>query len=305
MGGTLPSKVGGGDIVWPLAKVRGFVKVVMKTKQFNSVKPYGYFLVRKSDRMKYVGIRYANVKLNLTPSEDFGKVYFTSGRLKRQFKKDPNAFEYRVCRTFESLEEMWEWEKRIVLRVYRRKDWANQGWGTNFGENPDIGNLISQGKRAVGSDGKTSIERGADALREWLYTTEDGKADLESRSTRMRETWATKSEEEIAAWKSRRKENMDFKAASAKAAITRQTIGEDGITIAQRAARKATAKMQAEGTMSKIGKDRNLALNRKVGEMTDQEFEKFCEGKASCFVKGMTTRRNNYRKNQERVNELS
>ena len=280
--------------------------MVMKTKQFDSVKPYGYFLVRKSDKLKYVGIRYANVKLNLTPSEDFGKVYFTSGRLKKEFKRNPGAFEYRVCRTFESLEEMWEWEKRVVLRVYRRKDWANQGWCTNYGDNPEIGKLISQGKRAVGSDGKTSIERGADALREWLYTTEDGKKDLESRSTRMREVWATKSEEDITAWKAKRKEKMDFSAAAQKARITTTTIvGEDGLTIAQRTARKSTSTMLKNGTMSKIGKDRNVALNRKVGEMTDQEFEKFCDGKASCFVKGMTTRRNNYRKNQESINELS
>lgn len=54
----------------------------MKHKYFNEVYPYGYFLMRKSDGMKYVGIRYKNVKLNLTPLQDFGKVYFTSGRQK-------------------------------------------------------------------------------------------------------------------------------------------------------------------------------------------------------------------------------
>lgn len=59
----------------------------MKYKNFDSVQPYGYFLVRKSDGLKYIGVRYANVKLNLTPSEDFARVYFTSGKLKKISKE--------------------------------------------------------------------------------------------------------------------------------------------------------------------------------------------------------------------------
>ena len=62
----------------------------MKHKEFNEVKPYTYFLQRKSDGVKYVGARYANVKLNLTPNQDFGKVYFTSGKLRKDFKNNPD-----------------------------------------------------------------------------------------------------------------------------------------------------------------------------------------------------------------------
>lgn len=72
----------------------------MKHKNFDSVYPYGYLLIRKSDNTKYVGIRYANVKKNLTPNQDFGKVYFTSGRLRKQFKKNPENFEFRIAYTF-------------------------------------------------------------------------------------------------------------------------------------------------------------------------------------------------------------
>ena len=80
----------------------------MIERNFDSVQAYGYFLTRKSDNKKYVGIRYANVKLNLTPNQDFGKVYFTSGRLRKEFKKNPENFCFRIVRTFKTLEAMWD-----------------------------------------------------------------------------------------------------------------------------------------------------------------------------------------------------
>lgn len=277
----------------------------MKAKLFNSVKAYGYFLVRKSDGLKYVGIRYANVKLNLTPSEDFGKVYFTSGKLKREFKSNPDSFEFRLCYTFDTLEEMWEWERRVTMRVYKKPDWANQGWASNYGDNPGIGRLISEGKNKVKRSGKTSIEEGADSLKEWIYNTPQGEAYRQDLSDRMTYLWKTKPTEEIEAWKQKRKDNMDFKAAAAKASIALSKVGEDGLTGRQRNSRAAVETMRTSGQLSKQGKDRNIALNRKVGEMTDEEFDKFCEGKALCFQKGMLTRRLTYIKNRESNNELS
>lgn len=73
----------------------------------------------------------------------------------------------------------------------------------------------------------------------------------------------------------------------------------------QRNSRASVETRRASGQLSKQGKDRNIALNRKVGEMTDEEFDKFCEGKALCFQKGMLTRRLTYIKNRESNNELS
>ena len=277
----------------------------MKAKLFNSVKAYGYYLVRKSDQLKYVGVRYANVKLNLTPSEDFGKVYFTSGKLKKEFKKNPESFEFRLCYTFDTLEEMWEWEKRVTMRVYKKPDWANQGWASNYGDNPIIGTLISEGKNKIKRSGKTSIEEGAETLREWIYGTPDGEQYRKELGKRMSMIWKTKSEEEIEAWKQKRKESMDFQAASTKATVTLSKVGEDGLTGFQRNARAAAKTMLESGVSSKIGKDRNIALNRKVSEMTEEEFDKFCEGKALCFQKGMLTRRLKYIKSQESNNDLS
>lgn len=277
----------------------------MVKAKLNVVKPYGYFVVRKSDNMKYVGIRYANVKLNLTPYEDFGKVYFTSGRLKKEFKKNPSNFYFKICRVFDSMDDMWEWEKRVVLRVYRKDDWANNGWSTNFGENPRIGSLISEGKNREDAYGETSVHRGARTLREWLFNTEEGRDDLAERSERMRRAWAEKTPEERAAWAKKRVDKMDFKAAAAKTKEKLLEVGEDGLTGFQRNARKASKKMLENGTLSKIGKDRNKTLDKKVGEMTEQEFQQFCEGKALCFQKGMMSRRLRYLNNRDSNSELS
>lgn len=226
----------------------------MKHKLFDSIKPYGYFLVRKSDNMKYVGIRYANVKYNLTPSEDFGKVYFTSGRLEKEFKKNPENFWFRFSYTFDTLEELFEWERGVALRVYKRPDWANQGWGQNYGDNPIIGQLISEGKSKVGPDGKTSIERGAEKLKDWIWNTEEGeswRSDISERVIAMRSEWPAEKLEEI---QNKRKQNMDFKAAALKASQVRKQVGEDGLTSYERASLKAHETKLKNNTYEQQGK---------------------------------------------------
>ena len=49
----------------------------MKSKKFNEVKPYTYWIQRLSTGIKYVGLRFKNIKHNRTPIEDFGKYYYT------------------------------------------------------------------------------------------------------------------------------------------------------------------------------------------------------------------------------------
>lgn len=44
----------------------------MKHKRFDETHPYTYFIRRKSDGMKYHGVRVYNVKLGLSPHKDFG-----------------------------------------------------------------------------------------------------------------------------------------------------------------------------------------------------------------------------------------
>jgi len=265
----------------------------MKHKNFDSVYPYAYFIVRKSDGMKYVGVRYANVNKNLTPSEDFGKTYFTSGTFKKEFKKNPNLFIFRIAYTFDSIEEMWEWEKRITLRVYTKPDWANQGWASNYGDNPEIGRLISDGKAKI-KNGKNSIERGAEKLKAWIWNTDEGSAWRKAISDRQKDAWCSRSKEEIDLIQTKRKEKMDFKLAAKKAHRTLSLVGEDGLTGHQRNGLKALETARSNGSLSRVGSERNAKFNRKLGEMSEEEFQSYCEGRKSCLVNSWITRRANY-----------
>lgn len=188
----------------------------MKHKNFDSVYPYGYLLTRISDNTKYVGIRYANVKKNLTPNQDFGKVYFTSGKLRKEFKKNPENFKFTLKHTFDNIDDAFEWERKVTLRVYKRKDWANQGWASNYKDNPEIGKLISEGKYKVGSDGLTSIARGAETLKDWIWNTEDGESWRNNFSEIHKRRWAEMSEEDKSKIMAKRAASMDFKAAREK-----------------------------------------------------------------------------------------
>lgn len=272
-------------------------------KKFNEVKPYSYFLQRKSDGLKYVGVRYANVRLNLTPDQDFGKVYFTSGKLMKDFKRHPEKYTYRLCYTFDSIEEMFEWEKRVTLRVYRKSDWANQGWCSNYGENPEIGKLISEGKRAIKRSGKTSIEQGAETLKDWIWNTDEGATHREEISIRQKALWAVRTEEDIAAVQDKRKSNMDFKSAREKARVKLDMVGEDGLTGNQRNALKARDTRKARGLDSIIGKKRDDAFKKKLGEMSEEEFEDYCANRSNRFINNCKTKRRKYLEQLNSSNE--
>jgi hypothetical protein len=91
---------------------------------------------------------------------------------------------------------------------------------------------------------------------------------------------------------------MDFKATAAKARDTLSVVGDDGLTGHQRNSRAAAETRKANGSDSIAGKKRDALFTKKVGEMTEEEFEKLCFGKAKCFVNGAKTRRKRY---QERL----
>lgn len=267
----------------------------MKHQKFDELYPYGYFLVRKSDGMKYVGIRYANVKYNLTPNEDFGREYFTSGRLKEEFKNNPSGFYFKLKHTFDTIEELFEWERRIALRIYKRPDWANQGWGQNYGDNPNIGELISEGRLKVKKGGRTSAEIGAEKLREWIWNTPEGeqwREDISKRIKAQRASYTPEKEKEIQA---KRKAKMDFYSASKKASETmRGDVDENGLNMLQRKARKGAETRKKRGVDSELGKKRDAKYTKKLGEMSEEEFELWCSSRDKRTIAGAITRRNKY-----------
>jgi hypothetical protein len=54
--------------------------------------PYVYKITNITTGEFYIGSRYQNVKLGLSPEQDIGITYFTSGKLREQFKQNPNNF---------------------------------------------------------------------------------------------------------------------------------------------------------------------------------------------------------------------
>ena len=97
----------------------------MRRYNFNLVKPYCYFITRIKDSKFYFGVRYRNIKFNRSPKNDFAKFYFSSGRLKEEFEKNPSDFKYRLVCTFDTVKEAQKYEVKINKRLVKRKNSAN------------------------------------------------------------------------------------------------------------------------------------------------------------------------------------
>jgi hypothetical protein len=100
-------------------------------KDMNQVKPYTYLVKHKGTGKVYYGSRCQNAtKFNRTPAEDFWNYYTTSseninGIIETEGK---DAFDYEIRRTFNTIEEMADWETRVLTRcrVLERQDrWMN------------------------------------------------------------------------------------------------------------------------------------------------------------------------------------
>jgi hypothetical protein len=100
-------------------------------KLINEIKPYTYLVKFKPTGKVYYGSRCQNyTKFNRTPAEDFWNHYTTSSENINNLIEEhgKNAFEYEIRRTFNSVEDMANWETRVLTRsrVLERQDrWMN------------------------------------------------------------------------------------------------------------------------------------------------------------------------------------
>jgi hypothetical protein len=100
-------------------------------KLINEIKPYTYLVKFKPTGKVYYGSRCQNAtKFNRTPADDFWHRYTTSSENINDLIKEhgKEAFEYEIRRTFDSVEEMANWETRVLTRcrVLDRQDcWMN------------------------------------------------------------------------------------------------------------------------------------------------------------------------------------
>lgn len=116
----------------------------MKHKKFNEVYPYTYYLYNKITGQKYHGVRWGNVKKNNSPHQDFGKIYFSSGKLKKSFKQNPKNYEYRISWTFDTIEEAREHEDKVNTKLMRKKDWEvwNNSKAIYYEVSPSLGRKV-------------------------------------------------------------------------------------------------------------------------------------------------------------------
>ena len=97
----------------------------MRDRDFNSVKPYVYWIKNKVTGIKYIGVRFANVRKNISPNQDIGKIYFTSGKLKKDFEQDSKKFQIKLIATFDTAKEAVEFEKKKTDKIFKNKRYAN------------------------------------------------------------------------------------------------------------------------------------------------------------------------------------
>ena len=127
----------------------------MKTKQFNKVKPYCYILIRLSGSIigsKYFGVRYANVKKNRSPIQDFGNYYFSNSRThKKVFKKKSKNYKFILHSTFDAAKEAISYERSYIKKYCLNSlIWSNKGAWPHIPATREIRKKISQahkGKR--------------------------------------------------------------------------------------------------------------------------------------------------------------
>lgn len=114
---------------------------------------YTYLIVRKADRKRYIGARWAN---RLDPKDDLGVEYFTSSDVVRpEFERNPSAFMFKVLQEFGTKEEATAHERalHIAQDVKRSPRYANLSvsgtHGSGVPERPVVAWSVTDGSKVA------------------------------------------------------------------------------------------------------------------------------------------------------------
>lgn len=99
----------------------------MIKKEFNKIKPYCYYLKRKTDGLQYFGVRWKNTtRYKRTPLEDFCNHYFSShSLLKKELKLNKNNFITKLVGTFDTIQQARLYESRFNKKIIKSNKWLN------------------------------------------------------------------------------------------------------------------------------------------------------------------------------------
>jgi hypothetical protein len=98
-------------------------------REINEIRPYTYLLKFKPTGQVYYGVRTKNIKLGLTPLQDFMFNYTTSSKQINKLIKEYGieSFEYEIRRTFDTIPQADYWEQSVLRRCHVVNDsrWIN------------------------------------------------------------------------------------------------------------------------------------------------------------------------------------
>jgi len=124
---------------------------VTKSRDFKKIGPYTYLIKHLPTGLLYHGVRYSNVSKQISPEEDFTKHYFGSSVSFKEifsiqpFRLNPQEYMYRLCWTFQSIEDALYHEEKINKRLLERNVLVEKG-------------LLSGSRFANGCYGKAIVQ---------------------------------------------------------------------------------------------------------------------------------------------------
>jgi hypothetical protein len=102
--------------------------------------PYVYKITNIITEEFYIGSRYQNVKLGLRPEKDIGVTYFTSGKLEKQFKQNPNNFIKEILFTDINVDIVYTSEQNYIKEHIKNPLCLNKQYTDSQG------NILYRGK---------------------------------------------------------------------------------------------------------------------------------------------------------------
>lgn len=264
----------------------------MKHKNFNEVLPYTYFLQHKLTGNKYYGVRTRNVKLGLTPNQDFSTVYFSSGIFAKDFKNNPQDYIFRLHWTFDSAEEAKVFEDKVLRKVYKRRDWVNNSVSGLINFTEDIRLKMKEARSKITSSGETVAEI------QRRKVMESKKRIVDSEGTTLAEAASRKASDTMRNTFDSSGNNI-LKQKAIKAVNTKKTTVVDGKNIFEKAGEKQLAILDVPDINGKtlrqkrkdngykrskelnkeVSNKRNAKFNEKLVNMSDEQFEEYIKDK--------------------------
>lgn len=234
-------------------------------KEFNKIKPYVYWIKNNITGIKYIGVRWKNVRLKKTPVQDLGKAYFTSGKLKNDFKKNPDNFKAKLIATFDTIEEARDYELKQTKKIIKNNRYANIASYPQIIHTPEMRRKMKGRKRSEESIRKTAeANRGRKKSEESIRKSAEGHKGLKhSEEVKRRMSIARKGQKRSEETKRKMSEAAKGKKRSEETR-RKMSVAKTGTKLSEETRRKLSA--AAKGHKRWVGKKHTEETKRKISE---------------------------------------